>query len=85
MAKATGLISSLFNVAVSQDVPFASRNSFNACIMVQSKLIFFLRCAFIPFSTTVSVTICGTHSMALTWISVVIALPKVFEVAGNEA
>jgi len=36
--KAMGLISSLFNIASSQDVPFANRSSSNAHIMVLPKL-----------------------------------------------
>ena len=42
MARATDLISSLFNVASSQDVLFANRSSSNACIMVLPKLTFVL-------------------------------------------
>jgi len=43
-AKAMGLISTLFNVISSRDVPFANRCSYNACIMVLPKLTFAFFC-----------------------------------------
>ena len=46
MATATGLISSLFNVALSGDVPFANRSSFNACIMFLPRLTFVIHSLF---------------------------------------
>jgi len=52
MAIATGLISSLFNVALSGDVPFANYSSSSiACIMVLPKLTFVLVCipSFLPY------------------------------------
>jgi len=48
-AKAIGLISSLFNVTSSQDVPFANCCSFNAHIMVLPKLTFVLLCSWFLF------------------------------------
>ena len=61
MAIATGLISSLFNVASSRDVPFrqpqCSHHGFTKnylCSPLYS----------IPFSFSAKVTICGMHIMA---------------------
>ena len=63
MAKAAGLISSLFNVTLSQVVSFTNCSSSNACIMILPKLSFALLC-FASFSTTAKLTICGVHIMA---------------------
>ena len=40
MAIATGMISSLLNITLFQDVPFNNHSCFNVCIMVLSKLTF---------------------------------------------
>ena len=64
MAIATGLISSLFDVVSSHDVPFAIHSSYNACIMTLPKRFFILLLCPIPIPTTVKVTICGTRIMA---------------------
>ena len=40
MAKATGLISSLFNIASSEDMPFCQLQQLQCCIMVLLKLTF---------------------------------------------
>jgi len=57
MAKATGLISSLFDVASFQDMPFQQPQL--ASWFYQSLPLFS-----IPFSTTVQVMICGMRIMA---------------------
>ena len=66
MAKATGLISSLFNVALSRDMPFSQlqqlqclHHGFTEAYLYCSPL------SSIAFSTAAYVMICGTRVMAL--------------------
>jgi len=64
MAIATGLISSLFNVALSIDVPFCQLQQLQCLHHGSKKLTFVLLCT--PFLSPLprNITICGTHTMA---------------------
>ena len=64
MALATGLISSLFNVAPSRDVPFRQPQQFQCSHHGFIKNYLCSPLYSIPFSFSVKVTICDTRIMA---------------------
>ena len=67
MAIATGLISSLFNVASSRDVPFCQPQQLQCSYHGFTKNYLCSPLCSFPFSFSMKVTICGTHVMASVW------------------
>ena len=73
LAVDTGLISSLFNVALLQNVLFANHSCSNACIVRNSSKAYLCSPLYsIPFSTTALVRITDTCFMdSESWVSAV--------------
>ena len=71
MAKATGLISLLFDIVSSSDMLFANSSSYSAWIM--EVLLFF--CSFLSATTAM---ICGMHIMGLVTALLAEVLDKLF-------
>jgi len=64
MAKATGLISSLFNVTPSGDVPFCQLQQLQCLHRGSTEAYVCSTLSFIPLSTATLMMICGTRVMA---------------------